>query len=69
MTTLIKTDDYTLHVDITPVARIGHHVKFTTTLATAKDPATPRTAFEFTGSTDTLLLLRLAISLALDNLS
>ena len=50
MTIIIKTGDFTLNVTCSQVARPpeSYHLKFTTQLATARDPLDPRTVYAVT---------------------
>ena len=63
MTTIVKTNDYSLTATVTPVTRPAGHfqLKFTSQLNTAKNPDEQRTVFEFTGGGESMRALADAI--------
>lgn len=64
---LLRTRDYVLSADISPLARPTghHHLVFRTQLLTAKAPSEEHTVFAFTGDTQSLQTLRDLIDLSL----
>lgn len=56
MTVILKTGDYTLHAEVTPLERpAGHYsLHFSSQLSTAQDPSAHRTLYQFTGGGESL---------------